>query len=71
MTTITSEQTSLNDNKEQLFYDLANKHILSLNKKYQSKAVIDKKMRENNLSILITHWHAEKQRLAISILVDR
>lgn len=46
MTATTNEVHSIKNNREQLFYDLSKKHILSLNKKYQLKAVIDKNMRE-------------------------
>ena len=60
MTRTTTEVTSLNENKEQLFYDLSNKHILSLNKKYQSKAVIDKNMREKIFQCLL-HTDIEKK----------
>ena len=60
MATTTTEVPSLNENKEQLFYDLSKKHILSLNKKYQSKAVIDKNMREKIFQCLL-HNDIEKK----------
>ena len=60
MARTTTEVPSLNENKEQLFYDLSKKHIRSLNKKYQSKAVIDKNMREKIFQSLL-HTDTEKK----------
>ena len=61
MARTTTEVPSLNEKKEQLFYDLSNKHILSLNNKYQSKAVIGKNMREKIFQCLLHTAHREKK----------
>jgi hypothetical protein len=52
MSTTTNETLIPKKDSQTQFYELANKHIKSLNKKYQEKAVITKAMNEKILRFL-------------------
>lgn len=53
MSITTNESSGTNNDLQSRFYDLANKHVQSLNKKFQAKAVITLKTKENILQCLL------------------